>query len=177
MHRDADGLGQERCGHGHGRPLLFLFALANLVVVTVKLFKPNKMLSMIGCGVCFLGMIFTLGPLPVACFGMFAGEKRTSARHWTQDPPTARALARPSPAFRLPAHRARPGWASSLLPLSVISLLPLGCSQAWRPPMLLLWVGIALFLPRACATRPPRSKGCGATVWRCEQEHTRRARS
>ena len=60
MHRDADGLGQERCGHGHGRPLLFLFALANLVVVTVKLFKPNKMLSMIGCGVCFLGMIFTL---------------------------------------------------------------------------------------------------------------------
>jgi hypothetical protein len=32
----------------------FLFALANLVVVAVKLFKPNKMPSMIGCGLCFL---------------------------------------------------------------------------------------------------------------------------
>ena len=41
--------------------LSFLFALANLVlVVAVKLFKPIKMLSMIGCGVCCLGMIFTL---------------------------------------------------------------------------------------------------------------------
>ena len=48
--------------------LSFLFALANLVLVAVKLFKPIKMLSMIGCGVCFLGMIFT-----VACFGIFAG--------------------------------------------------------------------------------------------------------
>ena len=41
--------------------LSFLFTLANLVlVVAVKLFKPIKMLSMIGCGVCCLGMIFTL---------------------------------------------------------------------------------------------------------------------
>lgn len=41
-------------------PPSFLFALANLVVVAVKLFKHNKMPSMIGCGLCFLGMIFTL---------------------------------------------------------------------------------------------------------------------
>ena len=41
--------------------LSFLFTLANLVlVVAVKLFKPIKMLSMIGCGVCCLGIIFTL---------------------------------------------------------------------------------------------------------------------
>ena len=35
--------------------------------------KPIKMLSMIGCGVCFLGMIFTL-----ACFGIFAGSELVS---------------------------------------------------------------------------------------------------
>ena len=54
--------------------LSFLFALANLVLVAVKLFKPNKMLSIIGCGVCFLGMIFTL-----ACFGIFAGDDTSDA--------------------------------------------------------------------------------------------------
>ena len=53
--------------------LSFLFALANLILVAVKLFKPIKMLSMIGCGVCFLGMIFTL-----ACFGIFAGSELVS---------------------------------------------------------------------------------------------------
>ena len=53
--------------------LSFLFALANLVLVAVKLFKPIKKLSMIGCGVCFLGMIFTL-----ACFGIFAGSEHVS---------------------------------------------------------------------------------------------------
>jgi len=53
--------------------LSFLFALANLVLVAVKLFKPNKMLSIIGCGVCFLGMIFTL-----ACFGIYAGDEGVS---------------------------------------------------------------------------------------------------
>ena len=53
--------------------LSFLFALANLVLVAVKLFKPNKMISIIGCGVCFLGMIFTL-----ACFGIFAGDESIS---------------------------------------------------------------------------------------------------
>ena len=53
--------------------LSFLFALANLVLVAVKLFKPNKMISIIGCGVCFLGMIFTL-----ACFGIFAGDEGVS---------------------------------------------------------------------------------------------------
>ena len=65
--------------------LSFLFALANLVLVAVKLFEPNKMHT----------------------------------------------------------------WASSR------------CSQAWRPPRLL--VGSDRSLPRACATRPPRSKGCGAS--------------
>ena len=54
--------------------LSFLFALANLVLVAVKMrCGPIKMLSMIGCGVCFLGMIFTL-----ACFGIFAGSEHVS---------------------------------------------------------------------------------------------------
>ena len=54
--------------------LSFLFALANLVLVAVKMrCGPIKMLSMIGCGVCFLGMIFTL-----ACFGIFAGSELVS---------------------------------------------------------------------------------------------------
>ena len=54
--------------------LSFLFALANLILVAVKMrCGPIKMLSMIGCGVCFLGMIFTL-----ACFGIFAGDEGIS---------------------------------------------------------------------------------------------------
>lgn len=101
----------------------FLFALANLVVVAVKLFKPNKMPSMIGCGLCFLGMIFTLASCLLrdvrrreediskaldagSSYGLGFGSSVTCA------------------AFRLPAHRSRPGWVSSVLPLSVISLLP-----------------------------------------------------
>jgi len=132
-HACAEFRGQSQCGESEWDKkdaatamgaLSFLFALANLVLVAVKLFKPNKMLSIIGCGVCFLGMIFTL-----------------AAMHRTQVPPTARVLARPSPASS--SCSSLSSWASSR------------CSQAWRPPRLL--VGSDRSLPRACATRPPRS--------------------
>lgn len=59
MHRDRTDGDKKDAATAMGAPS-FLFALANLVVVAVKLFKPNKMPSMIGCGLCFLGMIFTL---------------------------------------------------------------------------------------------------------------------
>lgn len=53
MHRDRTDGDKKDAATAMGAPS-FLFALANLVVVAVKLFKPNKMPSMIGCGLCFL---------------------------------------------------------------------------------------------------------------------------
>ena len=49
--------------------LSFIFAIVYLVLVAVKLCKPNKMLNIVGCGVGFLGMLFT-----IACFALYRDE-------------------------------------------------------------------------------------------------------
>ena len=47
--------------------LAALFSICSVVLVAVKLCKPNKLVNIIGCVVAFLAIIFT-----IACFAMWA---------------------------------------------------------------------------------------------------------
>jgi hypothetical protein len=49
--------------------LAALFSICSVVLVAVKLCKPNKLVNIIGCVVAFLAIIFT-----IACFAMWADE-------------------------------------------------------------------------------------------------------